>query len=189
MEKRESVVVEQNGRKVYESYMGLKGFDFLKIQMNAMVVNGFTTATEESLKGLTLKDYKGFFLHEGEYYGDPIPLYEASTLWELLMLLSQSGYNGNGYICGVYHDGDSVCVGSADNGKFYFTIPEYYGGDLNTAWGIFWNHQKYQSGHYELKFPVETLAYVQEMTEAFSDNRSVLSDSGVPGLLGEFYLK
>ena len=191
MEKKESVIIEQNGRKVYESYMGLKGLDFLWIRHDACSILGIPPAMEESLKDLTRNLYPGFRFVDGSIYNGGTVLFEAPTLWELLKLVHASGYMGNGCFDAVDSNGVHVdCPANTYNGKIEICLHYDFCSDIYQAWSSYTQHLDYLKGEFTPKFPEETEAYAKELDLAFKEGRVFCERPGytIPGVDGNFYL-
>lgn len=191
MEKRESIVVERDGRKVYESYMGLKGLDFLNVKWDALTVHGISPAMEESLKDLTRKDYSCFRLKVSHFCDRGEVLCEAPTLWELLKLIHAVGFPGERYIWGVDYNGVyQDCVGELLNGKVTIDFCfEDFSGDIYNAWSCYVSHLDCMKGDFTPRFPEETEAYAKELALAFKEGRVFCDpEFHIPGVNGDFYL-
>lgn len=191
MEKRESVIIEQNGRKVYESYMGISGYDFFTVKWDACSILGISPDMEESLKDLTRDLYPCFRFVDGSIYNGGTVLYEAPTLWELLKIVHASGYKGNGCFDAVDTNGVHVdCPADMYNGKIEISLQYDFCSDIYQAWSSYVQHLDYLKGSFTPRFPEETEAYAKELDFAFKEGRVYCErlDFTIPGVGGDFYL-
>ena len=191
MERKESVIIERDGRKVYESYMGIGGYDFLTVKWNACSILGILPTMEESLKDLTRSLYPCFRFVDGSIYTGGTVLYEAPTLWELLKLVHSSGYIGNGCFDAVDHNGVHVdCPADMYNGRIEISLQYDFCSDIYQAWSSYTQHLDYLKGAFTPDFQAESEAYAKELAQAFKEGRVYCArhDFTIPGVDGDFYL-